>query len=230
MSPFPSPPFALGSLSHLTSVQKSVILSQVHTRPAYLLILLLIGSRGTSPHVPQEGIRSPLVYTIFVRRDIFQLSHGQIFFNSPDHLSACFTSVWISGGEGAHPSTRSPSRAVCAHRRSFQRVSHLAFFRTPHAPFPIRWTYPQSSDTFFRMRNSTAFRACATFSPRPIFPANSAGRDSQTQRRVWSRHWRTDDLPSGVVRKAGGKLADERSGLPVLVCAHDMLLRPFSSD
>ncbi|KAI0753699.1 hypothetical protein C8Q74DRAFT_331218 [Fomes fomentarius] len=34
-----------------------------------------------------------------------------------------------------------------------------------------------------------------------------------------------DDLPSGVVRKAGGKLADERSGLPVLVFAHDMIMR-----
>lgn len=125
------------------------------------------------------------------RRDILQLSHAQISFDSPNNPAACFTSVWNLGGEGAHPFD---SIAIPRCLRSSSIISAgIPSCLCPHA---LRWNCPQPFDTCLRMRIYTALRVCATFSPRLRFPANSAGWDSQTQRRVWSRHWRTDDLPS----------------------------------
>ncbi|TFK84491.1 hypothetical protein K466DRAFT_496484 [Polyporus arcularius HHB13444] len=157
-------------------------------------------------------------YTVVLRGEAFQLSHSQIYFDSPNYLTTCFSSGFAESRNRTLRLDRSPALFAII-------VDYLSGYTVlPISPraIPPTMTEATALDNLLadaRFYDLQGLQDLIFSTKRCVGDLTWMGLANET---VSLRDVLAHELPHGVVERDDGSVVST-DGLPVLVSARDML-------
>ncbi|RDX48993.1 hypothetical protein OH76DRAFT_618938 [Lentinus brumalis] len=160
------------------------------------------------------------IYTVIVRGEEFQLTHGQISFDSPNHFLDCFTSGFLESRERILRLDRNPSLFALI-------VDYLSGYPIlPLTPDSIPGGMGVTTARRYLLADAQYYRLqrlCNQLTmPSLRIPLGWAGLADEM---VSLRDVLASTLPDGVIQREDGSVISTRTGNPVLIYAQDVSFR-----